>query len=199
MKTRRQINLQVWSILKTTATLPPKTHEVRGNLALQRRGFSERRSDCGMTLIELAAVSAVIGLLAVTGFPSFITLHNNQKLKSAADRLQSALLDAKHQSRRLSRKCTLSFVTNASTGISEIKSTQPGCLAGSETQFPPGVVLTTDMTNLTFSFRGIPDRTGAISLSLPKLASETRCVEIVAELGLIKQGIMKNASCNLIH
>ena len=71
------------------------------------KGFKDGFKN-GFTLIELMVVIAVVAILATIASPSFVSLINSQRVKSAASTLQSALIVTRSEA--LKRNDSVSLV-----------------------------------------------------------------------------------------
>ena len=151
-----------------------------------------------MTLVEQAAIAVIIGVLGAISTPSFLGMYNNTKLKNATNNLYYSLIEAQKQAQRKGQKCTLTLPKMSPVKTSTINGSPAGCLTSSYSEISQGIMLKTDLKNIRFSFRGLPTETGTIIVSFPQGSNQERCVEIVDNLGLIKQGIYQNSSCQLL-
>ncbi len=159
-----------------------------------------QQDEQGITLIESLVIVIIIGIVAAIGTPSLLTMYNNNKVKTTATQIQGVLLDAQRQALRKGRSCQLNFGQDANGHVGTITSTEAGCLISSDTTFSSGVLLTTDLDNITFSFRGVPDNGGRIVVFMPKGATEMRCLEILNGLGTVKTGIYNDqtSTCTIL-
>lgn len=158
-----------------------------------------RGKQSGFTLIESVAVTIIIGVLAAIGIPNFYGIYNQQKLKRATDQLYFALLEAPKQAQRTNQKCTLNFQKGSNQKITKITTPDPGCFPLANQEFSEGITFTSTLTDVVFSFRGMPNKTGTIIVSFPQKVTEQRCIEIVPGLAIIQQGIYQDSNCNLLY
>ena len=147
--------------------------------------------NAGFTIIELAVVIAIIGIVSAIAIPNMIGWRDRAKLGGGARDIYSALQMAKSRAARDNNRVTLSFAPHGTLGrdfavfIDDGSGTgdsdadglwdgaDDGLLAATETlisagQLSSGVaVSTTNFTNHAVTFRGngLPNMVGTIEVS----------------------------------
>jgi prepilin-type N-terminal cleavage/methylation domain-containing protein len=76
---------------------------------MERRDFFLKRTQAGLTLIELIVTVVVIGILATVAAPSFSGFFERQRLVGAADSLYSSLRFARAEALKADQTVTLTF------------------------------------------------------------------------------------------
>ena len=157
----------------------------------------------GWTLIELAVVAVVAGILATLVMPSMMGMMGRSFLQSTASQVKGAFQEAQRAAIRNGSACTVNV---ASTGA--ITGSPAGCITSP-------VTLTSDTTltaknnttslslpsSVLFSYKGNPGNSTndfanlTIILASTK-TSEQRCVVIAAGIGIMRSGTYANNTCS---
>ncbi|MEL6222591.1 MAG: prepilin-type N-terminal cleavage/methylation domain-containing protein [Cyanobacteria bacterium J06626_14] len=74
--------------------------------------IQKRHSTAGLTLLEVLIVIIVIGILAATTAPGWLTFANRQRANNAQDQILQALKDTQAEARRIRQDRTLTLVVN---------------------------------------------------------------------------------------
>jgi len=165
----------------------------------------------GWTLIEMAVVAVIAGILSALAIPSMVGMQGRSELRDATNQIKSALQEAQRSAIKSGRRCRVLVNStlpaapmnyNISSTDSSSTATDPGtqpnpnnytCIS-SPVRFPNGsqLSLTTNLTNnsIRFNYRGTTtlNSQGTIVISSGK-TSEKRCIVISNALGLIRSGI----------
>ena len=153
-----------------------------------------RRHDRGFTLIEMLVIVTTIGILLSIGIPSFLALLNNNKIKSAVVRVESALKGAQRTAIKNSKDCIVTIPWGIDRQLtSNCLDSSDWTLAGIEITRP------SSLATLTFDFKGrvnTPGNQGIIVLSLSDGSTSQKCVAISTGIGLIRSGNYDGTNCN---
>lgn len=160
----------------------------------------------GWTLIEIAAVTVMVGVLAVIATPTMINLQARNNLKDAQNQVKAAIQEAQQIAIRRGNTCEIRFTP---TGVTAVTATT-GCV-------PNPVTLRTDMSlewrngdsgtftstgnrDLAFSHRGNPDNGSNLWLVLkyPSLTPEQKCIVMSAGLGIMRSGNYDGTNCTAV-
>lgn len=156
------------------------------------------KTEQGFTQIEILSVSLLIGMVAAMGVPSLMTQYQNTQIKATANKIQTILLDAQRQAMRRGSSCKLNFEKNSQEHISKITSEEASCLLIDDDIIPDEIIVTsTELNNISFSFRGNADNSGLIIVSTANSSADQKCLQISSNLGMVKQGTYENSNCNL--
>jgi type II secretory pathway pseudopilin PulG len=157
----------------------------------------------GWTLIEIAAVTVMVGIMAAIAMPSMLGMQARSDLKDAQNQVKGALQGAQRIAIKKGQSCAIRFTT---TGVTAVDSTS-GCV-------PNPVTLDTGMSlewrsgdsgsfsssgnqDLTFSYRGNPDNANNLwfVLKYPSRTPEQKCIVMSAGLGIMRSGYIDGTNC----
>jgi prepilin-type N-terminal cleavage/methylation domain-containing protein len=148
----------------------------------------------GWTLIEMAAVSVVVGILAAMSFPSMAGMQAKNQLRSAMSEVEGAFREAQRNAIKRGATCTVSVTAGTETAGTINSSTTPGCISLS-VAMPRNVTLASTSTTINFSFKGNPSSTNidagndeVIRVSSSMSSLEERCLVISPGIGLMRSG-----------
>ena len=146
-----------------------------------------RTNNSGFTMLELAFVLMIVGILAAIAIPSFITSINKNQASDALNRVRGALQESQREAIRKSKTCTVTVPKGDDKIISG------NCLITGDRNFK-GINIDYSMTapwTITFNFKG---RTTVGSNGTMFLAStngsikEKKCLVVSEGLGIIRTG-----------
>ena len=155
-----------------------------------------RTNHNGFTLIEMLAVTLIIGVIAAIAAPNLMALFSHHKVRNGMTIINGAIKEAQRQAIRQGIGCTVTINTAART----VTSNPASCLA-EQRNIDDSVQNTTDevniRTNLTtpggpadsiqFSAKGNTISGGTIVVSSDKTDTQ-RCLVISNGLGLMRTG-----------
>lgn len=164
----------------------------------------------GWTLIEMAVVAVIAGILAALAMPSMMGMKARSDLKSSHSKVKSALQEAQRSAMKRGSSCTVTFTTTNSGSANELTTINAtsGCLVtsgdddnSSEIKLKKdksGITLTQNFggNNIKFSYKGtitVADA-GTIILSSSN-TSDQKCIVLSAPLGIIRSGDYISGSC----
>lgn len=154
----------------------------------------------GLTLMELAVVAVITGIIAAMGTPSLIAMLQGDRVKQGLDNIKLALQDAQKQAIRNSKSCTIvinpqpQLQTNGQAHNIYVKDsdTHEGCLGSVERTIPENVTVESNFSNneISFSFKGNTTTAGTILVRPTQGTGETRCLVMGLGLGIMRTGIL---------
>lgn len=173
------------------------------------------RKDSGFTLIEILAVTIIIGIVAAIAVPNFLGLFNNARVTDGLADVEGAIKEAKRQAIRFSQSCEIEITTNgAGRYIVQPDPTVGGnnnrCLL-EQRVLPEGVTVTIAPNNapdtISISSKGSIDYTDPSNAAniLPtnrtftvahNNAGTSKCLRIEGLFGDIQTGIVQGGVCN---
>ena len=147
---------------------------------------ANKKSDCGFTLIELAVVLCIIGVIAAIAAPNLLALLNRYKVNRATETLVGAIKEAQRQAMRQNKLCRVNINTTNNT----ITGTPANCLL-SERKIEDNIKIRTNIRgtipNISFSFRGSTTKMGTIVISSEGTNSQ-QCFVISLGTGIARTG-----------
>ena len=152
------------------------------------------RHDRGFTLIEMLVIVTIVGILIAMDVPSFLALLNNNKIKNAVVRVESALKGVQRTAIKNSKDCIVTIPAGIDRQLTS------NCLDSSDWALA-GINITrpSSLATLTFDFKGrvnTPGNQGIIVLSLSDGSTSQKCVAISTGIGLIRSGNYDGTNCN---
>ena len=150
----------------------------------------------GWTLIEMAAVSVVVGILAAMSFPSMAGMMARNDLRSDFQEVKSAIAEAQRNAIKRGDSCIVTIAANVSA-------TPPGCISLIPT-LATGTTISTvgygTPATITFSYKGNPTMTGTVDtdrfLVMAKTGtSDRKCLVISEGIGIMRGGSWDGTTC----
>ncbi len=145
--------------------------------------FLKSPSNGGWTLIEMAVVAAVAGILAALSMPSMIGMKARQDLKSDLITIKGLITEAQRSAIRKGQSCT---VTIASTSIT---ASPVGCISSNY----EGTSTISGDSPLIFNYKGTIGAEKSLTLSSTR-TSEQKCIAI-SILGTTRSGYIEGGNC----
>jgi prepilin-type N-terminal cleavage/methylation domain-containing protein len=165
----------------------------------------------GWTLIEIAVVAVITGILSSLAIPSMMGMMGRSSLQSTADQVKEAFQEAQRAAIRNGSACTVNF---ASMGMG-ITGSPAGCITSPVT-LTSGMNLTANTrpfstsstitpvglpSSVLFSYKGNPGNSTNDFANLTVILASTktteqRCVVIAAGIGIMRSGTYTNNTCS---
>lgn len=147
-----------------------------------------RKPEKGFTLIEILAVTIIIGVIAAIAAPNFVKLLTRNQVNQDITAIEGALREAQKRATRNSRNCTISI--NAAARTIANNGANDTCLLTTR-NINNNFTLNTNRNTITFSGKGniTLAPTPVIVLSTPNATLDIpRCVVIETSLGSMRNG-----------
>ena len=145
------------------------------------------KGDRGFTLIELAVVLIIIGVIAAIAAPSLIGLLNRYRVNQATEILVGAIKEAQRQAIRQGKLCRVNINPSNNT----ITGNPVNCLL-SERKIEDNIIIRSNIRglipNISFSYRGSTTKMGTIVISSNNTESQ-KCFVISLGTGIARTGI----------
>ena len=149
------------------------------------------KSDRGFTLVELAIVFVIIGILAAVSAPNLLGLLNRYRVTQATHIVVGAIKEAQRQAMRQGKLCRIEIDTNSNI----LTGKPPSCLL-SKRSISDRLTLRTNIPgaipNLAFSYRGSTTKMGTIVVSAKNVKLQT-CFVISLGTGIARTGVYTGA------
>ena len=150
----------------------------------------------GWTLIEMAAVSVVVGIMAAMSFPSMAGMMARNDLRGNAQSVQSALQEAQRTAIKRGQSCTVTIAANLSA-------LPAGCISSTPNLATNTTISTSGYgspATITFSYKGNPTMTGTANTDRFIIVSNTRtsdrkCIAISEGIGIMRSGNWNGTNC----
>jgi type II secretory pathway pseudopilin PulG len=153
-----------------------------------------------MTLIEIAVVTVITGIIAAIGTPSLMGILQRDQVKQGLDQIQLALQDAQTNAIRGSKQCTIVINKNSDPPTLDVKNkdlndpnNHLGCLGSVDRELPNNIAIKIPPTvtnEISFSFKGnISTQPKTIVVQPKKGGNTKRCLVISSGLGIMRSGV----------
>lgn len=154
------------------------------------------KKDSGFTLVEMLAVTVIIGIVAAVAVPNLLGLLYKARISDGVASIEGAMKEAQRQAIRLSRTCNIQLTTNASGQAIVQPATgtaNNGCLL-EQRVLPEGVTTTDNFTgNMFYSSKGNIGAAGDWIIRVShNNVSQDKCLAISGIFGDIKTGFYQD-------
>ena len=164
----------------------------------------------GWTLMEMAIVSVIVGILSSLAIPSMMSAKGKNDLRSAIGQVKGAIQEAQRSAIKNGQSCTViinpttstASVTVSGTSVSVNAKTIAGSPAGcisSTVSIPDKDEITfttpTAATSFVFSYKGNTTTTLNIALQSAK-TTQKYCLAISSGIGIMRSGTYDGTNCN---
>ncbi len=167
------------------------------------------RKESGFTLIEVLAVTVIIGIIGAIAVPNVLGQLNKARISDGVAQIEGAFKEAKRQATSRKQSCTIQI---ANVGGNVIVQNQAGSCLLETRQLPDGVTVGFNTTNdstiplpIQFSGKGnigntdtyIPSNTGSWTITVAHDDIDSpKCLEIAGLFGDIQTGVVQGGNCN---
>ena len=165
------------------------------------------RRERGFTLVEMMAVTIIIGVVAAIAVPNLLGLLYKARITDGVAMIEGAIKEAQRQAIRNSRSCSIQFTTNGA-GRTVIQNSANQCLIENRV-LPEGVEVTDDINatrTIQISSKGNIANTAdyttsgtrnfwTINVSHDVLSNSDKCVTVEGLFGDVQTGIVLNGTC----
>jgi len=143
-------------------------------------------NDRGFSLIELAIVVCIIGIIAAIAVPNFLGLLNRNRINEGIEKLEGAIKESQRQAMRQGKMCRVNI--NPDTNI--VTGNPTNCLL-SDRAIRDDLTIRTNLSgnppNINFSSKGNTTKMGTIVLSSDGTDTQ-KCFVISLGLGISRTG-----------
>ena len=170
----------------------------------------------GLTMIEMAIVSVIVGILASLAIPSMMSGMGKNQLQSSMGQVKGAFQEAQRSAIKNGQSCaviinpttattsvtvTISGTsTSVSAGAKSITGTPAGCIS-SPVSIPDKDEITfitpTTSTPLIFSYKGNPHNANELIIALQSAkTSQKYCLAVSSGIGIMRTGTYNSSTSN---
>ena len=164
-----------------------------------------KRARSGFTLLELMVVVAMLAILSAVAIPNLRSGMRREQLTAMSLSIVNWLERARNQAVKDMEPCELSITANdASDASLAITSQSPGCSEiltlniAEQDNTPTDISLSLSNgsdNEFSFSPRGSVNRNQEMELTMEG-SPITRCIKVVAPVGLVASGIKRDRACS---
>ena len=158
----------------------------------------------GFTTMELMIVLVIVAILSAVAIPNLQSAMRREQLTATSLGIVNWLERVRNQAVQDMEPCELSISTDDASGASfAITSDSPGCSElttfniTEQDNTPSDISLVLSDSDSVFSFspRGSVNRDQEMELTIEG-SPNTRCIKVVAPVGLIRTGIKREGACS---
>lgn len=157
----------------------------------------------GWTLIEIAVVAVITGILSSLAIPSMMGMMGRSSLQSTASQVKGAFQEAQRAAIRNGSTCTVNVASTGITGSPAGCITSPvtltsGMALTANTRTGSTITSVTLPSSVSFSYKGNPNNSTELTIVLifSTRTAEQRCVVIAAGIGIMRSGTYANNTCS---
>jgi type II secretory pathway pseudopilin PulG len=146
----------------------------------------KRTSDHGNSLIEVTAVTVLIGIVSAISLPNLFSLYRRCQVNKALEELDGAIKEVQRQAMRQGKVCRV----NINTGAKTITSNPTNCILNQRVM-DNSITIRTNLSgtppNISFSSKGSTTKMGTIVVSSEQ-TEQQKCFVISLGLGISRTG-----------
>lgn len=150
------------------------------------------RKSQGFTLIEMLAVTVIIGIVAAIAAPNLLGLLSRNRVNKSLTELEGAIKEAQRQAIRQGKSCRVDIDTSTNT-ISAYIDTDPStnCLLNTR-EISNDITIRTNLpgSTIVFSGKGSTTNSGTVVVSADNTDTQ-KCFSISLGLGIMRTGEYK--------
>jgi len=154
--------------------------------------YSESKNDRGFTLVELAIVSVIIGIIAALATPNILGLLRRHQVNQSLSTLVGAIKETQRQAMFRGISCRINIVVNTNT-----LSGNPSTCLLSDRKIKKEIQIRTNIPgatpNISFSHKGNTTKMGTIVLSNENTNLQ-KCFVIALGTGITRIGEYEGSS-----
>ncbi|MEB3192073.1 MAG: type II secretion system protein [Snowella sp.] len=142
----------------------------------------------GWTLLELAIVSVIAGILASLAIPSMMAMAAKSKVQAGLAQVKGALQEAQRSAIRMGKECRVSVNAGSNPpSIAVVDSSYAGCLSQTVVLTDLSMLENFNGANIRFSYKGNTNNWGTIIIHSPN--TTTRHCLVISALGIMRSGV----------
>lgn len=146
----------------------------------------------GWTLLELAIVSVIAGILASLAIPSMMAMAAKSKVQSGLAQVKGALQEAQRNAIKMGKECRVSVNAGSnSPSITVAGNSYAGCLSQTVVLNDLSMLENFNGTNIRFSYKGNTNNWGTIIIHSPH--TNTKYCLALSALGIMRSGVYTGA------
>ena len=164
----------------------------------------------GWTLMEMAIVSVIVGILSSLAIPSMMSAKGKNDLRSAMGQVKGAIQEAQRSAIKNGQSCTViinpttssASVTVSGTSVSvnakTIAGSPAGCISSTVSITDTDTTFTTPTTatSFSFSYKGNPSITSELIIGLQSAKTSQRyCLAVSSGIGIMRTGTYSGTTC----
>jgi prepilin-type N-terminal cleavage/methylation domain-containing protein len=162
----------------------------------------------GWTLMEMAIVSVIVGILASLAIPSMMSGMGKNDLKSAMGQVKGAIQEAQRSAIKNGQSCTViinpttssASVTVSGTSVSvnakTIAGSPAGCISSTVSITDTDTTFTTPTTATSFSFSYKGNTTTDLTVALQSAKTTQKyCLVVSSGIGIMRSGTYSGTTC----
>ena len=161
-----------------------------------------KQANSGFTIWELMVVLVILAILGAVALPNLRPSMRREQLSAASLGIVSWLERVRNQAVKDMETCQLSIdasdtslaITSGSSGCSELTTFKINEQEKTPTNISLAVSASSN-SDFSFSPRGTVNRHQEMELTMEG-SPTTRCIKVVAPVGLVRSGIKRNDSCS---
>lgn len=146
----------------------------------------------GWTLLELAIVAVIAGVLASLAIPSMMAIAAKNKVQAGLVQVKGALQEAQRSAIRMGKECKVSVNAGSNSpsitvAASVAGNSYAGCLSQTVVLTDLSMLENFNGANIRFSYRGNTNNWGTIIIHSPN--TSTRHCLVISALGIMRSGV----------
>jgi len=146
----------------------------------------------GWTLLELAIIAVIAGVLASLAIPSMMAMAAKNKVQGGLAQVKGALQEAQRNAIRMGKECKVSVNAGSNPpSIAVADSSYAGCLSQTVVLTDLSMLENFNGTNVRFSYKGNTNNWGTIIIHSPN--TSTKYCLVISALGIMRSGVYTGA------